>query len=207
LTFAVVSGAAFFGGAAAVQALQGEPLDEATAWTAAIGFGVGLVGALTVDAFFDGGSAPCVAEHAIANIIRDAIRVRWRALLQPNLGQTMSPAGRRIELAAIDIETYVRERAQFLAMRLGVDVGRYDAASLARALRSALQSGRSDARLLVLGTADDPLTRVAALNAFGQRTAGMRQVYARTLRRGGHGAMWIVQPTVTQELVARFFGP
>ena len=206
LTLAAVSGAAFFAGAAVVQASQGEPLDEHTLLSAGIGFGAGLLGALTVDAFLDGGSTPCVSEHAIAMLVQDALRVRWRSLHQPALGETMSPAGRRLEPDAIDIGSYLRERAQYLAARLGATVGRHDAEQLAADVRHALQASRPGARLLVLGAADDPLTRVAALRDFQLHTAGLPQVYARTLSRGGHAAMWLVQPTVTEELVARFFG-
>jgi pimeloyl-ACP methyl ester carboxylesterase len=207
LTIAAATGAAFFGGAAMVRAWHAEPLDEATLWTGGIGFGLGLLGAVAVDAWFDGGSEPCVSEHAIANLIEDALSVRWRTLQRRDLGQTMSPAGYRTEPHAIRIDVYLRERAQFLAGRVGAGVGRFEPEGLARDLRSALHSGRSDARLLVLGAADDPLTRVAALREFSDRTAELRQVYAHALRRGGHGAMWIVQPTVTQEIVGRFFGP
>lgn len=206
LTIAAASGAAFFGGAAIAQALNGHAIDATSAWTGAIGVGVGLLGALAVDAWFDGGSAPCISEHAIAMLAEDALRVRWRALQQPELGETMSRAGRRIEPDAIQIGGYLRERAGFLAKRVSADVGRFDAVGLARDLQRELARGRTSARLLVVGAADDPLSRSAAQRAFVERVADLQQVYARTVSRGGHGAMWLVQPTVTEALVARFFG-
>jgi hypothetical protein len=118
----------------------------------------------------------------------------------------MSPAGRHIEPDAISLDAYVRERAQFLAARLGVPLRRFDARSLASELRVALGSGaRPDARLLVIGAADDPMTRITALREFVERTEGIPQVYAHSVEHGGHGAMWIVQPTVMRAVFEHFF--
>jgi pimeloyl-ACP methyl ester carboxylesterase len=206
LTVAAVTGAAFFGAASLSHALSGQRLDADTALVAAIGAGAGLLTALTVDAWFDGGTEPCVSQHAIARILEDIVRVRWLTLRAPGLGQTMSPAGRRIDPQAITLDDYVRERAQFLAARAGVSMRHFDAASLSHELHGALAAGaRSNARLLVIGARDDPMTRISALEQFVQRTAGMPQVYAHALSHGGHAAMWIVQPTVMRAVFERFF--
>jgi predicted alpha/beta-fold hydrolase len=202
------SGVAAFGGAALAQGLAGQPIDGNTALAGGIGAGVGLLTALAVDAWFDGGTQPCVAQHAMAQIVENALQVRWHALRAPELGSTMSASGRRIAPEAIDIEGYVRERAQFLAARSGVQLRRFDARSLSRELRSALAPGtRTGARLLVIGAEDDPLTRQAPLNEFVRLSGGIPQVYARAVRHGGHGAMWVVQPAVMRRMVADFFAP
>jgi pimeloyl-ACP methyl ester carboxylesterase len=206
LTIAAATGAAFFGGAALVRAVDRQPLDGKTALVGGIGAGAGLLISLAVDAWFDGGAASCVSENAIAQIVEDALRVRWSAL-RTGFSDTLSPAGRRIEPDAIRLDSYVRERAQFLAARLGLGLRRFDPGTLSRELRSALESGaRQDGRLLVIGADDDPMTRVAGFRAFVQQTSSLRQVYARSLRHGGHGAMWIVQPAVMQRVFGRFFG-
>jgi predicted alpha/beta-fold hydrolase len=207
-TIAGASGLAAFGGAALAQGLAGQRIDAHTAIAGGIGAGVGLLTALAVDAWFDGGTQPCVAQHAMAQMVENALQVRWRTLRAPGLGLTMAPAGRRIAPEAIDIEGYVRERAQFLAARSGVQLRRFDAKSLSRELRSALAPGtRTGARLLVIGAEDDPLTRKAALEEFVRLSAGIPQVYARSVRHGGHGAMWVVQPAVMRRMVEHFFDP
>jgi pimeloyl-ACP methyl ester carboxylesterase len=200
------TGATFFGGAAVVQALAGQRLDGNTALAGGIGLGTGLLTALAVDAWFDGGTKPCVGQNAMARIVRDALQVRWRSLQRAELGQTMSPVGRRTTPAAIRLDTYVRERAEFLAARRGIRMRRFDARSLAGELRVALADGvRPDARLLVIGAEDDPMTRSAALHEFAKRIRDVPQVYARSVHHGGHGGLWMVQPTVMQRVFARFF--
>lgn len=47
-----------------------------------IGAGAVLLGMVTLDAFFDGGSDACVSQDAIADIVPGALRVRRRALEQ-----------------------------------------------------------------------------------------------------------------------------
>jgi predicted alpha/beta-fold hydrolase len=206
LTVGAATGAIFFGAASLSQALAGQRLDANTALVAGIGAGAGLLTALAVDAWFDGGNEPCVSQNATARILQDVVRVRWRTLRAPGLGQTMSPAGRRIDPQAITLDAYVRERAQFLAARSGVSMRRFDAVSLSHELHSALPAGaRPAARLLVIGAQDDPVTRIPALEQFVQRTAGIPQVYARALSRGGHAAMWVVQPVVMRGVFERFF--
>jgi predicted alpha/beta-fold hydrolase len=204
LTIAAATGAAFFGGAALLSALDHRPLDGNTAIVTGIGAGAGLLTSLAVDAWFDGGSIPCVSENAIARIVEDALQVRWRAL--SGLSGTVSPAGRRIPPEAITLDSYVRERALFLAAQNGMSLRRFEPQTLSRELRSALQSpARRDARLLVIGADDDPMTRSRAFGEFVQRTNDMPQVYVRSVRHGGHGAIWLVQPTATLRVFERFF--
>jgi predicted alpha/beta-fold hydrolase len=206
MLLAGATGAAFFGGAVAVQALSDRPLDGTTALAAAIGVGIGLSAGLMADAWLDGGSEPCVSEHAIANMVEAALRVRWRALQTYGVQPSMSPAGMHRDPDTVTIETYVRERAQPLAARLGVTQLAADPRDLARELRDALSSEpRASSRLLVIGAADDPVTRVSALRDFIGHMRELPQVYAREVRHGGHGAFWIVQPTITAHLLARFF--
>jgi hypothetical protein len=181
-------------------------LDAKTAVVGGIGAGAGLLTALTVDAWFDGGTKPCLAQNAIARILEDVTRLRWRTLRATGLGQTMSPAGRRMPIETITLDDYVRERSQFLAANLGVTLRRFDARSLAGELRAALaRDARPAARLLVIGADDDPMTRAPALRELIDRTTGIPQVYAHAVKHGGHGAMWVVQPTVMQGIFARFF--
>jgi hypothetical protein len=207
LTVAAASGGAFFGGAAIARGLAGRRLDGQTALVGAIGAAAGFLTTLAIDAFFDGGSRPCVSENAIAQILQDVTRIRWRALRRRELGVTMSPAGYRLAPGAITLEDYVRERSRFLAARCGVTMRTFDASSLSSELRAALAAdARSGARLLVIGAEDDPMTRIPALRSFVHDTGDLPEVYARAVQHGGHGAMWIVQPTVMSALFARFFG-
>jgi predicted alpha/beta-fold hydrolase len=204
------AGATFFGGAATVAALNGERLDGNTALTAAIGAGAGLLSALALDAWFDGGTQPCVAEHAIAHIVADMLRVRWQALRRFG-GLAMSPAGQRLDDKAIGFDSYLHERVQYLAAEQGIAGRRFDAPTLASELRRALQTHAAAAEherahLLVLGAEDDPMTRSPALHEFAARTGGLSQVYTAVVTHGGHGAMWVVQPVVMRALLARFFG-
>ncbi len=196
------SGATFFGGAAIDRALAGEPLDRHTAIATGIGAAVGLLGGVVADAWLDGGSEPCLAEHAIALMIEDALHVRWRALQAPGLGATMSASGRRAAPDSITIDTYLRERVQFSAARLGVELATIDPGRLTHDLTTA---PGSNARLLVIGGSDDPVTRSAAFRAFSEGVRRLPRVYAREVRHGGHGAMWIVQPAITHRIFARFF--
>jgi hypothetical protein len=199
------TGATFFAGAALVQALDGRSLDANTAIVAGIGAGVGLLSAATLDAWFDGGTMPCVSQNAIAEIVQDALRIRWNAL-RIGSEQSLSAAGRRKDPATITLEDYVRDRAQFRAQRSGVRWRELDAPTLAKDLRAALASDtRQDARLVVVGAEDDAMTRVAGLREFERLTAGIPQVYVRTLLRGGHAAMSLVQPTIMHAVFERFF--
>ena len=198
-----VTGAAFFGGAALGQALAGEPLDGTTAAVAGIGAGAGLLTAVAVDAWFDGGSKACITDHALSLMLQDMLSVRWNALRE---ARVLSPGGQRLQPGDLTIEAYMRERAQFQAKRMGVNMREFDARSLAKELRASLRSPeRSQARLLVMSAEDDPMTRIAGLREFAELTRGLSQVYVRSLSRGGHAGMWIVQPTVMQALFGRFF--
>jgi hypothetical protein len=205
LTIAAASGAAFFGGAALVQALGGQSLDANTVIAGGIGAGAGLLTALTVDAWFDGGTSPCVSQNAIAYIVQGALQIRWRALRE-RYEYSLSPAGRRLDPAAITLDDYVRERARFGAERIGLRWRELDPRTLATDLRAALATdARSDARLVVIGAEDDPMTRVAGLHDFSRRTMNMPQVYARAVTQGGHGALSIVQPTIVRAVFEHFF--
>jgi predicted alpha/beta-fold hydrolase len=204
LMIAAATGAAFFSGAALVRAVDHKPLDTTTAIVGGIGTGVGLLTSLAVDAWFDGGSTPCVSENAIARIVEDALQVRWRTLSSFSIA--ISPAGHRIPPEAITLDSYVRERAQFRAAQMGMSLPRYQPQILSQEMRAALQlPSRIDARLLVIGAEDDPMTRSAAFREFVRGTHGMSQVYARSVGHGGHGAMWIVQPAATLRVFERFF--
>jgi pimeloyl-ACP methyl ester carboxylesterase len=202
----VAAGLAAFGGAALVQALHGDALDGRTALAGGIGAGAGLVGAVTLDAFFDGGSDACVSQSAIAEIVQGALRVRWRTL--QHLPGVLSPAGQRLAPEDVTLGDYMRERAQFQAAQQGLTLRFFDPRTLTRELRAALaaDSGTS-ARLLVLGTQDDPMVRVPALHEFVRLTREMPQVYAHVLKHGGHAAMSLVQPTITRAVLQRFFAP
>jgi pimeloyl-ACP methyl ester carboxylesterase len=203
LAIAAFSGAAFFGGAALARDLAGERLNGDTAVIAAIGAGVGLLTSLAIDAWLDGGTEPCVTDHAISRMLQDLMHVRWNALRAVG---GISPRARQLPIEQVTIETYVRERAQFQAARLGVTLQAFDARGLARDLRTALRSpARRNSRLLVLGATDDPMTRAPALRAFSEETRAMPQVYARVLQRGGHAGMSVVQPVVMHALYERFF--
>lgn len=203
LLIAGATGAVLFGGAALGQALAGEPLDASTAAVGGIGAGAGLLTSLAVDAWFDGGSQPCITDHALSRMLQDMLGVRWNAL---GKARVLSPAGQRLQPGEVTIAAYMRERAQFQAARIGVTMREFDARSLAQDLRASLRSPpRPQARLLVLSAEDDPMTRIAALREFAEHTRGLPQVYVRSLSRGGHAGMWIVQPAVMQTLFGRFF--
>lgn len=207
LAIGVAAGVAAFGGAALVQALQGEALDGRTAAAGGIGAGAGLLGTVTLDAFFDGGSNPCVSQNAIADIVQGALRVRWRALQK--LPGTLSPAGQRIAPERVTLADYMRERVHYQAAQHGLVMRELDPRTLANDLRAALAAADSDkpARLLVLGAADDPMVRVPALREFAALTRDMPQVYTRVLDHGGHAAMSLVQPLLTRAVLERFFAP
>lgn len=200
---AAAAAAVSFGGAALVQGLTGQPLSGHTAAVGGIGAGAGLLGALSVDAFFDGGAMPCVSEHAIAQIVQDVLKVRWATLQR--FETALSPLGQRSDPRAATLAGYLRERVDYRAQRLGTRIRQLDPRALAQELRTAL-STRPDARLLVLGAEDDPMTRSPALHDFERRTRGLPQVYVAAVAHGGHGGMWIVQPPVTQRIFERFFG-
>ncbi|MET0384387.1 MAG: hypothetical protein ABW321_00440 [Polyangiales bacterium] len=196
------AGVAAFGGAALGQALAGRALDADAAWVGLVGLGVGLTGALVVDAFFDGGSQPCVAEHAIGDMVQGVLQVRWRSLQRH--ADALSPVGQRMAPETVDLPAYLRERVAFSAHRRGLPLQHFDPALLSRELHAALR-GRQQARLLVIGARDDPMTRHAALESFAARVRDLPEVYVRELSGGGHGAMWLVQPAVMQAVLERFF--
>lgn len=201
----VAAGAAFFGGAALAQALDGRSLDANTAIVGGIGAGVGLLSAVAIDTWLDGGTTPCLTQNAIAEIVQNALQVRWRAL-QNREGQPLSATGRSMDPHAITLADYIRERAQFRAQRMGERWREFGARELASDLRAALTSQtRAEARLVVVGAEDDPMTRIAGLRDFERSTRAVPQVYVRAVRRGGHGAMSIVQPTVMHAVFERFF--
>lgn len=203
VAIAGISGAAFFGGAALARGLAGERLNADTAIVAGIGAGVGLLTSLAIDAWFDGGAEPCITDHAISEMVQDIMRVRWRGLSAKG---EVAPRAKHLPADQVTLETYLHERAQYQAARLGVTMQLFDPRRLASDLRAALRSPeRSHSRLLVLGAQDDPMTRAAALRAFSDDTRSLPQVYSRVLQRGGHGGLSIVQPVVMQALYARFF--
>lgn len=206
LLLAVGTGALAFSGAAVGQELAGHPVDENALFAAGIGAGVGLVGGIVIDAWLDGGEDPCASSASTSAMFRDMLQIRWRALRERGAAASMSPAGRAIDPSRISLERYIRERVHYLAEARGLRVPHFDPAALGRDLRAALASAsRRDARLLVLGADDDPVTRVAALGAFERHTAALPEVHVRSVRHGGHGAMWVVQPAVMRELIMRFF--
>jgi hypothetical protein len=82
-----------------------------------------------------------------------------------------------------------------------------DAVAAAAADGEAGGSSRKPARLLLLGAEDDPMVRIPALREFAARTRDLPQVYTRIVRHGGHAAMSLVQPDVTEAVYARFFAP
>lgn len=200
----VAAGLAAVGGAALVQALHGDRIDGRTALAGGIAAGTGLAGAVTLDAFLDGGSAACVSQHAIANIVDGALHVRWRTLL--GIPGALSPAGERIPAADVTLTDYLRERAQFQALQHGQALRLFDSRTLARELRATLAADSSKrTRLLVLGAEDDPMVRVPALRELAVLTRDMPEVHTHILEHGGHAAMSLVQPTITRAVIQRFF--
>jgi pimeloyl-ACP methyl ester carboxylesterase len=206
LALGLAAGLAAVGGAALVQALHGDAIDGHTALAGGIAAGTGLLGALTLDAFFDGGSEACVSQHAIADIVTGALRVRWRTLQR--IPGTLSPAGQRLAPEDVTLADYMRERAQFQALQHGQTLRLLDPRTLARELRAALAADSSKrTRLLVLGAEDDPMLRVPALRELAERTRDMPQIYTHVLQHGGHAAMLLVQPAITRAVLQRFFAP
>jgi pimeloyl-ACP methyl ester carboxylesterase len=206
LAIGVAAGLAAFGGAALVQALHGDALDGSTALVGGIGAGAGLASAITLDAFFDGGSDACVSQNAIADIVQGALRVRWRAL--QHLPGTLSPAGQQIAAENVTLEDYMRERAEHLAAQRHLPLRRFESRSLAHDLRASLAAdSEHKTRLLVLGAKDDPMVRVPALLEFAGLTRDLPQVSTHILKHGGHAAMSLVQPTITRAVLERFFAP
>jgi hypothetical protein len=198
----VAGGATFFAGSALGAALDQRRLGSDTAIAAGIGAAAGLLTGAAIDAFFDGGSEPCVSQNAIAQLVQGALRLRWRALRAPAYARYISPEGRRIEPSAVTLEDYLVERVQYLAQRQHLSWRRFDPRELAAELHA---KPRGDARLFVLGADDDPMTRRAALHDFIARTRDLPEVYAHAVRHGGHGAMSLVQPSVMRRVFARFF--
>jgi pimeloyl-ACP methyl ester carboxylesterase len=197
------AGAATFAGAALAQAVDGAPLGASTAIAGGIGAGVGAALGLAADAWLDGSSEACVSQNAIAHMVQDALRVRWRALRGR---EALSPRGNQLDPSAVTLADYMRERVQYRAALEHITLQRFEPSVLASDLRHALRA-RSHARLLVLGAADDPMTREAALRAFIARTRDVPQIYAHSVQHGGHAAMLLVQPTITEQLYKRFFEP
>ena len=206
IAIGVAAGLAAVGGAALVQALHGDAIDGRTALAGGIGAGTGFLGAVTLDAFFDGGSAACVSQHAIANIVDGALHVRWRTLQQ--IPGALSPAGQRIAAADVTLADYMRERAQFQALQHGQTLRMFDSRTLVRELRATLaaDSGRLT-RLLVLGAEDDPMVRAPALRELAALTRDLPQVYTQVFEHGGHAGMSLVQPTISRAVIQRFFSP
>ena len=206
LAIGVAAGLAAFGGAALVQALHGDALDGRTALAAGIGAGTGWVSAITMDALLDGGTQACVSQHAIADIVQGALRVRWRTL--QHLPGTLSPAGQRMPADNVTLADYMRERTQYQATQHDLPLRHFDARTLARDLRATLAAdGDRKTRLLVLGAEDDPMVRVPALRELASLTRDIPQIATHILQHGGHGAMSLVQPTVTRAVLQRFFTP
>lgn len=206
LLLGAATGAGFSAGAALDDLVRGQRVDASLAIAGGIGLGVGLLGALAVDAWLDGGSDACVSQHAIAGIVQDCLRVRWRALQAPAVRSLLSAAGQRITPDQVTLGDYLRERAAFQARAQGLPFERFTAERLAAELRRALGAGaRPDARLLVLGADDDPMTRSRPLHAFIDHTRGIRQVYAHAVAHGGHASLWVVQPSVMRAVFQRFF--
>ena len=207
LLLGAATGAGFALGAGLSDLARDQRVDGTLALAGGVGFGVGLLGALAVDAWLDGGSEPCVSYHAIASIVQDCLRVRWRSFQAPELHSLLSAAGHRIQPQDVTLGDYLRERAAFRAEQQGLPFLRPTAASLAAEVRRAMEKARPHARLLVLGAQDDPMTRSGPLHAFIERTRGVEQVYAHAVRHGGHASLWVVQPRVMGALFQRFFTP
>jgi dienelactone hydrolase len=200
------TGALTFAGAAASRAWTGEPLTASAAAIGGIGLGAGALLGSAADAWLDGSSDACVSQHAIAQMVQDALRVRWRALRALDGSRYLSPAGMKLDPDSITLDHYMRERVQFLAARDHVSLRRFDPSTLAHDLRRTQRTSHSDKpRLLVLGAEDDPMTRKAALLAFIEHARDIPQVYARAVQHGGHAAFLLVQPTLTERLLAAFF--
>jgi len=73
-------------------------------------------------------------------------------------------------------------------------------------LRASLAKGSEHkTRLLVLGAKDNPMVRVPALLEFAGLTRDLPQVSTHVVEHGGHAAMSLVQPTITQAVLQRFF--
>jgi pimeloyl-ACP methyl ester carboxylesterase len=181
---------------------------------AGAGMGSGLLLGLAADVWLDGGASPCFSQRSIGSMFGDMLEMRWRELLgrsDPLTGQSdprmMSSAGRDIDPANVTLDDYVHERVEYLARLLGTGFQRYDALTLANQLRQRTQSKTSaGARLLVIGTRDDPVTREPALRTLRTRTANIDQIYVSSVQYGGHGAMWVVQPTAMERVFSDFFG-
>lgn len=204
LAIGLATGLAAFGGAALLQALHGDPLDGRTALTGGIGAGVGLLGAVTVDALFDGGSDACVSQHAIAEIVQGALRVRWRTLQR--FPGTLSPTGQQLAADSVTLSDYMRERAHYHAAQHSLPLRHFESRTLARELRATLTTdSQRETRLLVLGAEDDPMVRVPALRELAELTRDIPQVSVHILQHGGHGAMALVQPAITRAVLQRFF--
>jgi dienelactone hydrolase len=200
------SGIATFAGAALERGLDGKPVDGSTALAGGIGAGVGAALGLAADAWFDGSGEACVSQNAIAQMVQDALRLRWRTLRTTANAEGLSPAGRKLDPSAITLEDYVRERVQYAADREHISLRHFSPQVLAAELRHSLQvRDRSQQRLMVLGAEDDPMTRAAALHAFVERTRGLAPLYTRAVRSGGHAALLLVQPTVMEAVYSRFF--
>lgn len=198
----VAGGVACFAGAVLGDAFDHRRVGSEAAIAAGIGAGTGLLTAAVIDGFFDGGSDPCVSQNAIAQLVQDALRLRWRSLRAPAYARDLSPQGRRIDPSAATLQDYMTERVQYLAERQHLRLKRLDPRQLAAELHA---SARGTGRLFVLGADDDPMTRREALHDFIARTRDLPQVYATAVRHGGHAAMALVQPTVVQHMFARFF--
>ena len=207
LLLAAATGIGFFGGAAVSDLTRGERLDGHTALAGGMGFGLGLATAAVVDAFFDGGAEACVSQSAIARIVQDCLHMRWSVLQATRNDALLSPAGRRISPEDVALTDYMRERVQFLARQDSLPLRPMNAIAMARALRSALSptGARPKARLLVLGADDDPMTRKHALHSFIEHAQGIPQIHARAVQHGGHGSLWVVQPTIVKAIFERFF--
>jgi hypothetical protein len=206
LALAGVGAATFFGGAALIETLEHERLDSRTAIAAGVGAASGLALGLLADALIDGDSATsegCIGQSSIGALFQEILQQRWATLLALDEGGLRSsrPSAETVTFSdylSLRVDPYYRQR--------GMNVARLTPQRLSLALEARAARAPGDgARLLLLGADDDPVTLAPALHELARRTASLPRVHVVPVEHGGHGAFWIVQPALTQQLFGMFF--
>lgn len=145
-----------------------------------IGFVVGGLAAL-LDPASDGGSTPCISATPVANLYKDLLEERWRAL------GLAGPPG---------LDAYAEKRSG-----ISLEALKTTANDLPDRVHAAAQTKR--ARLVIVTADDDPVVSPKTVARF--RDGGATKVAAFHTHHGGHVSFAVLSPVYARRFIHHFF--